>query len=53
MNDAVAQGGGEELMGMTPAQLRVAIDKYLDKGPDFLKYGGTSDFRSDLHRLLA
>ena len=44
MNDAVALGGGEELMGMTPAQLRVAIDKYLDKGPDFLKYGGTSHF---------
>lgn len=42
MNDAIAQGGGEELMTMTPAQLRVAIDKYLDKGPDFLKYGGTS-----------
>jgi imidazolonepropionase-like amidohydrolase len=42
MNDAIAQGGGEELMTMTPAQLRVAIDQYLDKGPDFLKYGGTS-----------
>jgi imidazolonepropionase-like amidohydrolase len=42
MNDAIAQGAGEELMGMTPDQLRVAIDKYLDKGVDFLKYGGTS-----------
>jgi cyclophilin family peptidyl-prolyl cis-trans isomerase len=29
---------------MTPAELRVAIGKYLDKGPDFLKYGGTSHF---------
>jgi len=42
MNDAVAAGAGEELMGMTPDQLRVAIDKYLDKGVDFVKYGGTS-----------
>ncbi|HEV8410202.1 MAG TPA: amidohydrolase family protein [Gemmatimonadaceae bacterium] len=42
MNDAVAAGAGEELMGMTPAQLRVAINKYLDKGVDFVKYGGTS-----------
>jgi imidazolonepropionase-like amidohydrolase len=44
MNDAIAQGGGEELMTMTPAELRVAIDQYLDKRPDFLKYGGTSHF---------
>jgi imidazolonepropionase-like amidohydrolase len=44
MNDYIAQGGGEELMGMTPEELRAAIDRYLDKGPDFLKYGGTSHF---------
>ena len=44
MNDYIAQGGGEELMEMTPDELRVAIDKYLDKGPDFLKFGGTSHF---------
>ena len=44
MNDAVSQGAGEDLADMTPAELRVAIDKYLDKGPDFLKYGGTSHF---------
>ncbi|MGE5244134.1 MAG: amidohydrolase family protein [Betaproteobacteria bacterium] len=44
MNDEVAQGAGEELMTMTPEQLRVAIDAYLDKGPDFIKYGGTSHF---------
>ena len=44
MNDFIAQGGGEELMAMTPDELRVAIDAYLDKGPDFLKFGGTSHF---------
>src|SRR5579862_267797 len=44
MNDEVSQGAGEELADMTPAELRVAINKYLDKGPDFLKYGGTSHF---------
>ena len=42
MNDAIAAGGGEELMNMTPDQLRVAINKYLDQGVDFVKYGGTS-----------
>jgi imidazolonepropionase-like amidohydrolase len=26
---------------MTPEELRVAINEYLDKGPDFIKYGGT------------
>ena len=44
MNDYIAQGGGEELMAMTPQELRQAIDAYLDKGPDFLKFGGTSHF---------
>ena len=44
MNDFIAQGGGEELLAMTPDELRTAIDAYLDKGPDFLKYGGTSHF---------
>ena len=44
MNDYISQGAGEDLADMTPAELRVAIDKYLDKGPDFLKYGGTSHF---------
>ncbi|HEV3058403.1 MAG TPA: amidohydrolase family protein [Vicinamibacterales bacterium] len=44
MNDEIAQGAGEELMGMTPADLAHAIDAYLAKGPDFLKYGGTSHF---------
>lgn len=44
MNDAISQGAGEDLADMTPDELRVAIDKYLDKRPDFLKYGGTSHF---------
>lgn len=42
MNDLITQGSGEELMDMTPEELRAAIGKYLDKGPDFIKYGGTS-----------
>src|SRR5262245_9690189 len=44
MNDSIAQGAGEDLGDMTPAELRGAINKYLDKGPDFIKYGGTSHF---------
>jgi imidazolonepropionase-like amidohydrolase len=44
MNDYIAQGAGENLFDLTPEELRVAINKYLDKGPDFLKYGGTSHF---------
>jgi imidazolonepropionase-like amidohydrolase len=44
MNDFIAQGGGEELMAMGPEELRQAIAAYLDKGPDFLKFGGTSHF---------
>jgi imidazolonepropionase-like amidohydrolase len=44
LNDELAQGAGEELMDMTPGELRVAINSYLDKGPDFIKYGGTSHF---------
>jgi imidazolonepropionase-like amidohydrolase len=44
MNDAVAQGAGEDLADMTPEELRGAINKYLDKGPDVLKFGGTSHF---------
>jgi len=30
---------------MGPEELRVAINAYLDKGPNFVKYGGTSHFR--------
>ena len=43
-NDLITQGTGEDLTDMTPDQLRVAIDRYLDKGPDFIKYGGTAHF---------
>jgi imidazolonepropionase-like amidohydrolase len=44
MNDEIAQGAGEELMLLSPPELARAIDAYLDKGPDFIKYGGTSHF---------
>ncbi len=44
MNDAIAQGAGENLPDLSASELRVAINKYLDKGPDFLKYGATSHF---------
>src|SRR5262249_11122401 len=44
MNDEIAQGAGEALMSMTPDEVGRAIDAYLDKGPDFIKYGGTSHF---------
>ncbi|MEZ4944074.1 MAG: amidohydrolase family protein [Cyclobacteriaceae bacterium] len=43
-NDFITQGSGEELMDMLPDELNVAINNYLDKGPDFIKYGGTSHF---------
>ena len=39
MNDQITQGAGEDLVDMTPDELRVAINAYLDKGPDFLKFG--------------
>ena len=44
MNDAIAQEAGEELVNMEPDSLRAAINRYLDKGVDFLKFGGTSHF---------
>ena len=40
--DSITLGSGEDLMSMYPEELRVAINKYLDKKPDFIKYGGTS-----------
>lgn len=43
-DDLLAQGMGEELMDMTPDELRVAMNGYLDKGVDVIKYGGTSHF---------
>ena len=44
MNDYIAQEAGEELMAMPPDELRRALNKYIDKGPDFIKYGATSHF---------
>jgi imidazolonepropionase-like amidohydrolase len=44
MNDYVSQGAGENLKDLSVDELRAAINQYLDKGPDFLKYGGTSHF---------
>jgi len=44
VNDEVTQGAGEDLVDMEPEQLRTAIRAYLDKGPDFIKYGGTAHF---------
>jgi imidazolonepropionase-like amidohydrolase len=41
MMDFIAQGSGEELLDMSPDSLRVAMRAYLDKGPNFVKYGGT------------
>ena len=42
LNDSITEGTDEELMDMYPDELRSAINRYLDKGPDFIKYGGTS-----------
>lgn len=44
LNDEIAQGVGEDLVDLTPDELRAAIDAYLAKGPDFIKYGGTAHF---------
>jgi imidazolonepropionase-like amidohydrolase len=44
MNDQLAQGAGEDLVDMTVDELRAAINAYLDKGPDFIKFGGTAHF---------
>ncbi|MGH7475242.1 MAG: amidohydrolase family protein [Longimicrobiales bacterium] len=42
LDDFFTLGTGEELIHMTPDELRVAINGYLDKGPDFIKYNGTA-----------
>jgi imidazolonepropionase-like amidohydrolase len=44
MNEQISQGAGEELAELTPDELRPAINAYLDRGPDFIKYGGTAHF---------
>jgi len=46
MMDFIAQDAGEELLEMSPDSLRKAINAYLDKGPDFVKYGGTGHTNS-------
>jgi imidazolonepropionase-like amidohydrolase len=42
VNEALTQNMGENLLYMTPDALRSAMNIYLDKGPDFIKYGATS-----------
>lgn len=44
MNDQITQGAGEDLVDMSPDELRTAINAYFDKGPDFLKFGGSAHF---------
>ncbi len=44
VNDEMSQGAGEDLVDMEPEELRTAIRAYLDKGPDFIKYGGSAHF---------
>ena len=44
VNDEVSQGVGEDLVDLDPQELRAAIRAYLDKGPDFIKFGGTAHF---------
>jgi imidazolonepropionase-like amidohydrolase len=44
MNEEVSQGVGEDLVDLTPDEVRAAIRTYLDKGPDFIKFGGTAHF---------
>ena len=44
VNDEVSQGVGEDLVDLEPEELRKAIRAYLDKGPDFIKFGGTAHF---------
>jgi imidazolonepropionase-like amidohydrolase len=41
LNDDITEGSGEDLMLMSPDSLRAAMNRYLDKGVDFVKYGGT------------
>ncbi|MFN0181504.1 MAG: amidohydrolase family protein [Gemmatimonadales bacterium] len=41
LNDAITEGSGEEWMYLAPDSLRVEMNRYLDKGVDFVKFGGT------------
>ena len=47
-NDFITQGSGEEWMEMEPEDLRGAVNDYLDLGPDFIKFGGTSHFSNPI-----
>lgn len=42
LQDEITQGVGEELVLLEPRELASAINAYLDKGVDFLKFGGTT-----------
>jgi imidazolonepropionase-like amidohydrolase len=46
IQDEFTQGTGEELVDMDVAELREAIDAYLDRGIDLLKFGGTTHMSS-------
>lgn len=48
VNALMTQGSGEELLSMTPEALRVAINAYLDRAPDFIKFGATSHANDSL-----
>jgi len=51
LNDATTQGAGEELQSMPPDALRAAMNAYLNKGVDFVKYGGTMHWGPPPHTL--
>jgi imidazolonepropionase-like amidohydrolase len=42
LDDLFTLGTAEEFLNMTPEEMRVAMNTYLDRGPDFIKYNGTS-----------
>ena len=42
IDDLFTLGTGIELLNLTPDELRVAMNTYLDRGPDFIKYNGTT-----------
>lgn len=41
LNDDITEGSGEDLILMGPDSLRLAMNRYLDKKVDFVKFGGT------------
>jgi imidazolonepropionase-like amidohydrolase len=51
--DDMSQGVGEELIDMSPAELRVALVAYLDKGVDFVKLGITTHNLTPAHILFS